>query len=352
MIRTLFGLLLFTSFITCKPTQDQDIDDSLQLTVVTRKSISQNTLITKIGIGSCNNQNYPQNIWPVIQEKRPQLWIWLGDNIYADTEDLQLFRSMYDQQLAHQSYKDFIRNIPIIGIWDDHDYGENNSGKYYPGKLGSKTLCMNFLGVPEDAPVRKRAGIYQSFVYGRGQQKLHFILLDTRYFRDDPLQKNGKYLPSEGDILGMKQWDWLEETLRKSDANIFFIASGYQIIPQEHRFEKWDNFPRSRQKLFNIITELDLPAVILLSGDRHAAEISKIQVDDYARPIYEFTSSGFTHSRSKNSDFEPNQFRMGNQWNEINFGILQVDWNSEPVQVVMQIFSKNGHLLEEQMAIF
>jgi alkaline phosphatase D len=240
----------------------------------------------------------------------------------------------------------------MIGIWDDHDYGENNSGKYFTRKRESKTLMLNFLGVPDTAEVRNREGIYQSYKFGPPEQQVQFIMLDTRYFRDDPDLKNGDYLPSKGDILGEQQWKWLETTLMHSKAKIIFIASGYQIIPTEHRFEKWNNFPKSRQRLFHTIKAADCSKVILLSGDRHAAEISKIRFEDHPYPIYEFTSSGLTHSRSGNSDFEPNTFRMGDQWNEINFGIIQLDWEITPVKILMQIFSKEGNLLEEQSAIF
>ncbi|MEM1358390.1 MAG: hypothetical protein AAGF89_09335, partial [Bacteroidota bacterium] len=42
-----------------------------------------------IAFGSCNNQRRAQDYWPVIGEKKPDVWLWLGDNIYSDTDDMQ-----------------------------------------------------------------------------------------------------------------------------------------------------------------------------------------------------------------------------------------------------------------------
>ncbi len=99
---------------------------------------------------------------------------------------------------------------PIIGTWDDHDYGINDGGKDFPKKKESKELMLSFLDVPAGDPMRKHEGVYSSHTYGSGKQKVKVILLDTRYFRD-PLKEstapNTRYTPSDtGDFLGEEQW--------------------------------------------------------------------------------------------------------------------------------------------------
>ncbi len=47
--------------------------------------------ISRIAFGSCAGQDQPQPIWEAVLAQDPQLWIWAGDNIYGDTEDMELF---------------------------------------------------------------------------------------------------------------------------------------------------------------------------------------------------------------------------------------------------------------------
>ena len=115
-------------------------------------------------------------------------------------------------------------------IWDDHDYGQSDGGKNFKVKAEAQQLFLDFVGVPKDAEVRKTEGIYQSYTIGKGDKTVKFILLDTRYFRDD-LEKNPsrnpRYFPNEtGDMLGENQWKWLENELENSTATFNIICSG------------------------------------------------------------------------------------------------------------------------------
>jgi len=101
---------------------------------VTHAPVDARKQLQTITFGSCNKENEPQPFW------KPDLWIWLGDNIYADTGDDKVFRAKYNQQLSNKNYAKFVSQIPIIGIWDDHDYGVNNGGRFFasPSKSRSK----------------------------------------------------------------------------------------------------------------------------------------------------------------------------------------------------------------------
>ena len=154
------------------------------------------------------------------------------------------------------------------------------------------------------------------------------ILLDVRYFRDD--------LDTDGTILGEEQWAWLTSHLENSEADIHVIGGGIQFLPQEHRFEKWDNFPKERQRLIDIINKLNVSNPILLSGDRHLAEMSLIQLKDNAQPLLEITSSGLTHSyRAFKS--EANQHRIGPVVPSKNFGLLTIEKKNGKVTFIAEI---------------
>ena len=45
---------------------------------------------SKIAFGSCSKFDYGTDIWPFISKEKPDLWIWLGDIVYADTDNKRI----------------------------------------------------------------------------------------------------------------------------------------------------------------------------------------------------------------------------------------------------------------------
>ncbi len=124
------------------------------------------------------------------------------------------------------------------------------------------------------------------------------------------------------------------------------IASGIQFIPEEHIYEKWANFPAERKRLFDLIGQTNARGVILLSGDRHIAEISKYEHPGINYLIYEVTASGLTHSSTNNTG-EPNRYRVGNLVNVLNFGLMEIDWSRQSPEVHFQVRGMENKLLDE-----
>lgn len=304
-----------------------------------------------VAFGSCNKQYLPQPLWDEIIKNKPALWVWLGDNIYSDTEDMALMKTNYDSALANPGYQRLIKNTKVIGMWDDHDYGVNDGGKEYPKKEESKKMMFDFLGYPQSAPVRQRKGAYHSYTLSKNGRTIKVILLDTRYFRS-PLKKlKGACVPSKrGTILGKAQWKWLKKELATSQADVNIIGSGIQIIPDEHRFEKWANFPKERRRLLGLIAKSKAKNTLLISGDRHIAEVSKHAYKNSAKPIYEITSSGLTHTWSKKRPYA-NQYREGELIIALNFGLLEFDWGSQPKLIVKIKGKANQTLLEKTIPL-
>lgn len=290
--------------------------------------------LERIAFGSCNNQDLPQPLWETIAAFNPQLWIWLGDNIYGDTEDMSLLAAKWDKQKTNPEYRRL--TCPITGTWDDHDFGVNDGGKGYPMKAASQRLFLKFLDVPPGDPRWNQEGVYSAQTYGPPGEQVAVILLDVRTFRDKP--------GTDGDILGEAQWAWLEKTLSESRAQIHLIASGSQILPTEHRFEKWADYPKSRARLLSLLEKCTAP--VLLTGDRHHAEISLL---DSPNPVCEVTSSSLTHSTNGNAN-EPNALRVGTVFTENNFGTITIDWKSR--DALLAIRDRSGRpVLEKHIAL-
>ena len=207
--------------------------------------------MSKIAFGSCADQNLPQPILSSVETQKPDLFIYLGDNIYADTKDKVVFCDKYKVFDTNISFKSFKQNVPIIATWDDHDYGENDAIKDYPLKAQSRKYFLDFWGEPEDSVRRSHEGIYTSYYFGSEEKRVQIILLDLRYFRDKFTTKNYKYVQDNNPsltMLGDAQWTWLESELKKP-AKIRIIGSSSQFVPEVNGFELWDNFPLEKQNL-------------------------------------------------------------------------------------------------------
>ncbi len=313
------------------------------------RAIDTTKNLSIITFGSCNKLEKPQTMWDAVAANDPNLWIWLGDIIYADTSDMKALWAHYKRLKVNPLYKKMTAKAQVIGIYDDHDFGVNDCGGSYPKKKESKRILMDFLDVPLNSPLRKREGGYQSYLFGTGEQRIKIIVLDTRYFRDtlmpDPT-KQRRYIPNTtGDMLGEAQWAWLEHELRTSPANLNILCSSVQVVADDHGHEKWGNFPNARKRLLSLIVKTQPKNLLILSGDRHMAEISRMDLQGLSYPLYDFTSSGMTHIRSGTS--ENNHFRVGNLVLDKNFGMLKIWWeNGRPV-VAMQVRGLNNVLFQE-----
>ena len=292
-----------------------------------------------IAFGSCNRVDQPQTIWFDVAANNPDLWVWLGDIIYADTTNTRALAKHYKRLKTHPAYKKLRANTQITGIYDDHDYGANDAGKGLPNKRGSQRCLLDFLDVPYRMPVRKQQGAYHSYLYGTGDKQIKVIVMDTRYFRDtlikDPNPKRRYYPNMQGDVLGEAQWQWLERELSNSPAKLHLLCSSIQVLADEHGHEKWGNFPNARKRLLRMIVKTKPKNLIILSGDRHMAEVTKMDLVGLPYPLYDFTSSGLTHVRS--SQTEANKMRVGAMIVKRNFGVLKIAWEGLDPVVTMEV---------------
>lgn len=294
--------------------------------------------LQRIAFGSCNREYKPQLLWKPIRECQPDLWIWLGDIVYGRADNLTDLERRYRAQKNQPEYKALREQCRIVGVWDDNDYGLSDGGKENRNKIESERLLLDFLGEPADSPRRKQQGVYVAYTFGPAGRRVKVILLDGRYNRDRPGRT--------ADMLGAQQWQWLEQQLKTSDADVNLIGSGIQVIAYEHPFEKWADFPQSRQRLLDLVAGSGARNVIFLTGDRHLGEISRLQDPRISQPIYDITSSGMTHHAKDNLlhsfTHETNRFRCGKNFVDLNFGLITFDWNAAPPIATLEIRDANN----------
>lgn len=304
--------------------------------------------ISRIAFGSCARQDKEQPIWDPVNALSPDLFIFLGDNIYGDTRDMAVMAQKYEKLAAKPGFRQLRDTTPVIATWDDHDFGENDAGREYPMKQQSKDLFMKFWQEPKDSVRWQRDdGIYTSYEYGPEHLRVQVIMLDLRWNRtalhhvDDATAKRrdqmglGPYLPwqSPGStMMGEKQWAWLRNELKKP-AKLRIIGSSTQFISVFPGWEAWGLFPSERQRMINLITETKANGVMFISGDTHWAEISR-QDKNVPYPLYDFTSSGLTETWH---NLSPNAYRLpGCIYTKVNFGVIEIDWGVPDPLIFMQ----------------
>lgn len=302
--------------------------------------------LTRIAFGSCAHQDKEQPIWDRVNAWRPELFVFLGDNIYGDTEDMAVMRAKYGKLAAKPGFQTLLRQSQVIATWDDHDFGVNDGGHEYPKKAESRALFLDFWGVPADHPRRRNGGIYGSYVFGPPGRRVQVILPDNRTFRTpllgysvEPADK-GQYIVNPdpaATMLGAAQWDWLEEELRKP-ADLRILASSTQVLPDAPGYEAWINFQADHQRLLDLIDFAQVENLIIISGDTHYAELSRLG-ERMPYPLYELTSSGLTEVWPV---FGPNRHRIAKAPLAPNYGRLTIDWDGPDPHVLLEVQMLDG----------
>ena len=304
--------------------------------------------VFRLSFGSCNNHLEPNALWDDIYNAKPQVFVWGGDIIYADTDQVNKIESYYSELAQLPAYAKLASEVPISGTWDDHDYGLNDGGATFEIKDESKEALLRFLKIPEDHPVRSHPGVYHKQQISYESHTMAILHLDTRYFRSELTEGEGdmRYKPSvygEGTMLGEAQWAWLSNEIKNSKDDFIVINSSIQVVSAEHGFEKWNNLPHERDRLLELIESSPVP-IVILSGDRHISEFSLLKPDAKRNfPLLDFTSSGLTHSYSGFSG-EPNTYRVKEVVSTTSFGILDFDFESKALHAY--IVGDQGEVFE------
>ncbi|PAW86567.1 MAG: phosphodiesterase [Pedosphaera sp. Tous-C6FEB] len=311
--------------------------------------------LREILFGSCLNKT----VHPMLDRtaRLPMdLFVFLGDNIYADTTNMMVMRAKYDALKATPFFQSVRRKAPVLATWDDHDFGMNDAGAAYPMKRESQVEFFNWLDEPAHSPRRQQEGVYHAQTFGGPGQRVQVIVLDTRYFRS-PLARGdhgaepsgGPYVPSSdphATVLGDAQWRWLEEQLRQP-AEVRLIVTSIQYVAEFAGCEAWANFPREKQRFLDLLRSTRANGVLLLSGDRHWCELSRMD-GPLGYPLYELTASAMTQRHPRGTP-TPNRFRhLPRTFHDANVGRLRIDWQRADPRLTLQILDVDGRVQIEQ----
>jgi alkaline phosphatase D len=305
----------------------------------------------RFATGSCayiNEEKYdrPGNpygggyqIFNSIHEKDPDFMIWLGDNFYLREADWNtrtgiLHRFTHGRSVP--AMQSLLGSVHHYAIWDDHDYGPNNSDRGFWNKNTTLEAFELFWANPSFG-IGDMKGAITCFEWG----DLDFFLLDNRYYRSpDNLKSDSKT------ILGENQLQWLFDGLASSYAPYKFVVLGGQFLNTKAEHETYSNygFDQERQQIIDFIHEQNIEGVIFLTGDRHFTELSML-AEDGEPAIYDLTTSPLTSGPYSNASAEGNNLHVeGTLVTERNFSIINVTGPREEREILIEVFDSDGEL--------
>lgn len=298
--------------------------------------------LERIAFGSCLQQWRPQPIWTEILAAKPQLMLMMGDNVYGDIKgpEAKELADAYARLAAHPEFVVARRRLPMLAIWDDHDYGANDAGRSFSYRVASAQLFHRFWGLEMTRAAID--GIHYSRTYGPPDQRVQIIMLDTRTHRSDLKRKTpefkhwGPYEP-DGDraktLLGEEQWSWLEHQLMQP-ADLRLLVSSIQVLAEGHGWERWGNLPHERERLLALLERLDARNVVLLSGDRHSGALyraSRGRLD-----LVEMTSSSLNAPPRGPMQDTPLPPLASEMFIQENYGLIEIDWAARRLAISLR----------------
>lgn len=290
------------------------------------------------------------SIFYSMSRRKADFMLWLGDNWYLDEIETRTVEGLWGKANRQRNAKviQWVNNmhVPQYAIWDDHDFGPDQSSKHFPLKVESRKI---FLDTWKDNPSygEDNEGIYTSF----GKEDVQFILLDDRWWRSK--DKTWDYIlfwkNRKKRMFGEKQMDWLKKTLLEdSSARFKIVVTGSQVLNPLAKGDCLVHFPVEYKELKDFIYDKRINGVIFLTGDRHYSEVIKLERKGQY-PLYDITVSPFTsdtdlpRGREKHNRFRAGGFVVRTQ----NFARISINGVAEDRTLKVEFYDTKGRLLNE-----
>ncbi len=300
-----------------------------------------------VALGSCAYVNEPPydrpgtpyggeyQIFTNIHNLRPDVMLWLGDNTYLREVDWFsrtgiLHRYTHTRSLPEM--QPLLASTHHYALWDDHDFGPDNSDRSFVLKNITLEAFKLFWGNLTYG-IENQPGITSHFQWN----DIDFFLLDNRYHRNPDLRQTG-----ERAMLGKQQIEWLIDALVNSKAPFKMVAVGGQVLNTSPVHENYIHYyPEERAYLLKRIEEEDIKNVIFLTGDRHHTEFDQY-TNARGNVLYDLTVSPLTSGFARNVETN-NQYRLeGTLVQQRNFGLLEFSGKTGERKLGIRIFDADG----------
>ena len=233
----------------------------------------------EIAVGGCATTGSDRPVFEVIRRQEPLFFIHVGDMHYAnlDERDPEVYRDAWREVLASSIQSALYRSVPIAYMWDDHDYGPNNSDRLSPGRDAAREAYQQIIPHYPLVAGSGNVPIHQAFRVGR----VRFILTDLRSSRR-PSSRYSRRAPS---MMGERQKDWFKEELLRGKAEgdlIVWVSSVPWIYRDNPLSDTWGGYADEREEIANFLVEHEIDDVLILAGDAHMVAYDDGSNSDYA----------------------------------------------------------------------
>jgi alkaline phosphatase D len=281
----------------------------------------------RLAFGSCN-EGTPAPIFKAIQAKRPSLFMFLGDNIYQTEREMGHYvaiKEHYRRLFAVPDMQLFFNSVPTFAVWDDHDFGPNDTDNNFPGKGASLRAFREQWRNPS-AP----KGLEDSITFELDLGEILILATDSRTYRINPNRAGAT-------LFGKKQRDWLKSRLLNNSARVVVVASGTQLLSTATEKESLAQYPAEYDWL-QLLMRLSPAQIVIISGDQHYGEA--MNVDLGSKTVWEISSSPLHQIIQRKT--LANQHRVGPTIMEQNFGMLTFKSRRDKVQIQAELFGEDG----------
>jgi alkaline phosphatase D len=219
----------------------------------------------RFAFASCAQTGSEHEVFRTILQFDPIFFLHLGDLHYRDIEqnDQSRFEGAYDEVFGSAAQGELYANVPLIYVWDDHDFAGNNSD----GLAASRVACrLAYQECVPHYPLALGTGdmpICQTFSVGR----VRFIVTDLRSNRSPAKAPDGP----DKTMLGAAQKDWFKRELigAKSNSALIFWVSSVPWTGRSHKGDGWEVFEAERREIADFLKANAIRNLCILSADAH-----------------------------------------------------------------------------------
>lgn len=226
------------------------------------------------GIGNVVNPSRLSNhpVFDTIRLRDPLFFAHLGDMHYYDPgsgnhgfpdASLATYRRCYDDVLAQPRQHQLYREVPLVYVWDDHDYGPNDADSTSPGRANAQRVYRE--RVPH-YPLADEEAIFHSFQVGR----VLFVVSDCRSDRTPNAYPDGP----DKTMLGSAQRAWLEQLLTRARSEASALCWLMPLQWLSGAVDSWGGFRTEQAQLAEMLGDLGwLDRMWMVVADKHSLGI-------------------------------------------------------------------------------
>lgn len=306
----------------------------------------------KIGFGSCLRAESKRSGLRAAIDKDISFFLNTGDLHYDNNQvaDLGVFLNSFHKALTRKDLSYMGKRVPFVYMWDDHDYGPNNSDSTAPGRLESGEAyrgCIPHYPLPTK---ELNGAIYQAFTVNDAR----LILTDLRSKRDP----NDKSDDEKKTMMGAEQLAWFLRELKESSLThslLIWVSSVPYTAKKKKGADHWGGFTHERQVIANFVKEHRINNLMIISGDAHSVLYNSGVDNNYSDVegdgLFEVIASPLDNW-AKSVKGGPWTGKYIPDDHQQVYGLLEVDYFSENTVVGFKALDTNDEVVLQAEKLF